>query len=104
MWVLVGVRRDFGEGTDTHLELHNVSVRLGPLQREAHILHLRLARSRSLGHSLAEAALHHHIQVVVQDSLCHSPGSLLGGPRLMVVPAQGAGERERQVDGEIDAR
>lgn len=96
MWVLAEERRGFGEGIDTHLELHNVLMRLGLLQTEAHILLLRLGQSRSWGHRLAEAALHHRAQVVVQGSLGHSPDSLLRGPRLMVVPAQGAGVRARQ--------
>lgn len=70
---------------------------------EAHML-LRLERSRNFGHSLAEALHHHKAQVVVQGILGHSPDSLLRGPRLMEVPALGAGELVRQVDVAIVAR
>ena len=86
----------FGKGIDTHLDLHTGLMRLELLQTVEHIL-LRLARSTNWGHSLAEAPLHHKAQVVVQGSLGHSPDSLLRGPRLMVVPALGAGEPVRQV-------
>jgi hypothetical protein len=63
-------------------------------QREAQN-HLVLLKT-NFGHSLAQAPWHHrHMQALVQQgSLGHSPGNPLRGPHLMVVPAQGADERE----------
>lgn len=80
------------------LRLHMVSIDLR--QKEAHnVLLLLQAPNMSFGHSLARASYHYTAQV--EGSLGHSPGSLLTGPRLRVVPAQGAGERARRVADEL---
>jgi len=94
-------RMDSHPGTDrTLLELHSASMRLG-LQREAH---MALAANTHSGHSLAEASYHRHrAQAVVQDSLCHSPGSRRD-PRLRAVPAQDADEHARLADVDLFVR
>ncbi len=83
-------RMDCPGDTDTPLAPHNASMRLALRQKAAQI-HLLLGQNMNFGHSLAEAPAH-RTQVVVRGSLCHSPGSPLEGPRLMVVPVQGVYE------------
>lgn len=74
----------------SHIHFHNVSKPLELRQMEVRILQ---GQNTNFGHSLAQAPCHHS-QVVVQGSLGHSPDSPLRCPRLKVVPAQGADERE----------
>jgi hypothetical protein len=64
---------------------------------------MALAANRHFGRSLAEASYHHRAQVVVQDSLCHSPGSRRD-PRLRVVPAQDADEHAMLADVDLFVR
>ena len=101
--LLAGERMDSMGGTDRHRALHNGSMRQELRQRGVRILHY-LHQSTNLGHSLAEVPCHQNVLVVVQGSLCHSPDSLLRGPRLKVLPAQGADVREKQVDDGSIAR
>lgn len=58
---LVEAKRDSHQDTDTLLEPHNASMRLG-LQKGAHRV---LAESTHFGHTLAEASYHHRAQAVV---------------------------------------
>lgn len=91
---------DFG-GMGNHLVFQMVS--LG--QRAPRKDWVHSPRKRNWwGHSLAEAPSHHNAFVVVQGNLGHSPDSLLKGPRLTVVSAQGADVLATQLDGDSYAQ
>jgi len=100
---VVEEKRGFGEEMDTLLEPH-IESKLLALHHQTGA-HTRLERNKNFEHNSAEDLLHQHkALVVVQDTLGRSQGSRLEGPRLMVVPALGAGGLVRQVDVEIVVR
>lgn len=94
-----GFLEDLGhQDIEKHLERHSALMLLVHYYMEAHTV-LLLGQSMRFGRSQAEVPLHHKDLAWVQGGLGHSPDILLRrGPRLMVVPAQGADERV-PVDG-----
>lgn len=86
------------QDTGKRLERRSALTHPAHYYMEAHTVLLQGQSMRS-GRSQAEVPLHHKDWGLVQGGLGHSPDILLRrGPRLMVVPAQGAGERV-PVDG-----